>query len=387
MFGKNKPLIDALAGGGLAVILLFVFLVDRLLAPARAQNTLQVRVIDDAVRRQEAARRLRLAVTPTHREVNPVTREVLPWDDMGKMLRELGEGYRFDELRPKDLLARRELLDQYDVLFLTCAPGGQELKDLLVQFVSRGGMLYASDWRFDALAVAFPDYVNFNAMGSGTKQEVLAEVVDPALRDLVGQTIPLSFNLPRWKTAAFGGPRVTTLVQGNYHKQRNVNDRIGVPAVAPLLVKFSFGKGAVIFTSFHNEKQNSSLEKKLLQYLVFSLVTADIDAQVTASIQEAGFTPQKSNLLSTPQDNPSISRTYVNSKAGPLRFALGFRNEGATLRLGLKSPEGKTYEWEGSSTVILEVPEAPAGEWTYTVTAVNVPYENFPFTVNVSEKK
>ena len=70
-----------------------------------------------------------------------------------------------------------------------------------------------------------------------------------------------------------------------------------------------------------------------------------------------------------------------------MRFSLGFRNAGATLELALKSPDGKTFAWKDTSTFTLEVPHAQAGEWTYTVTRVHVPYENFPFTVTVSEKK
>ena len=70
-----------------------------------------------------------------------------------------------------------------------------------------------------------------------------------------------------------------------------------------------------------------------------------------------------------------------------MRFALGFRNEGAKLRLHLRSPNGKQFTWEGESTAILDVPNAAPGEWTYTVTALHLPYENFPFTVTVGEKK
>jgi hypothetical protein len=386
-FRLPRPVLDGVAGGGLAFVLLFVFVLDRLFSSSVPANTLAVNVVSDASSRAAAAKRLRLAVTPTFVERDPFSGAFMPWDDMSKLLGDLGEGYRFDLLPPRDLLNNPRVLDQYDILFLTCAPGGQELKDVLASYVSRGGTLYASDWRFDAVAAAFPEYVDAAALGSGTRENVTADVVDPALRELVGPTLPLHFNLPRWKTAAFRGPRVTTLLQGSYHKQRHPRDPVGDPAFAPLLVKFSFGKGTVIFTSFHNEKQNSDVERKLLEYLVFSLVTADVHADVTASIQGAGFAPQKSNLLSTPRDNPSVSRTYANNKVQPLRFALGFRNEGATFRLMLKSPDGKTYTWEGTSTVILEVPDALPGEWTYTVTAVQLPYENFPFTVTVSEKK
>src|SRR5262249_14662384 len=151
----------------------------------------------------------------------------------------------------------------------------------------------------------------------------------------------------------------------------------------------SFGKGAVVFTSFHNEKQTSEVEKKLLQFLVFSLVTAKHDAEMAEMMSQGGtFEPGKSNLLSTAGGAKAFERTYTSKKAGPLRFGLAFNNEeGVKLGLTIQSPEGKKYKWEGSSKVVLEVPNAPVGEWRYTVTAIETPYENFPFTVTVGEKK
>jgi hypothetical protein len=389
MYGKNRALFDVLAGGSLAIVLLLIFLIDRLTSgPAgTGPNTLEVDVIT-AGGRTDVSKKLRLAVTPSFIERDPRTGKVFPpWDDMSRMLRELGDGYQFDEVQPGGLVRSPKSLDNYDVLFLTCAPLGQDLKDVLRAFVERGGTLYASDWRYDAVAAAFPEFVDRKAFGSGVRGHVMAEVVDPGLRDFVGPNVPLNFDLPMWKTAGFGGPRVTVLLRGNYRKQRHPKDQLGDEASAPLLVKFQSGKGTVIFTSFHNEKQNSLVERKLLQYLVFTLVVADIDAQVNASIEEAGFAPQKSNLLSTPREDPTVTRQYQNSKQGPLRFTLGFRDAGAKLRLKIQSPDGRTYTWEGTSTVTLEVPRAMAGEWTYVVTALNLPYENFPFTVTVSEKK
>jgi hypothetical protein len=37
--------------------------------------------------------------------------------------------------------------------------------------------------------------------------------------------------------------------------------------------------------------------------------------------------------------------------------------------------------------VVLEVANAAVGEWSCTITAVNPPYENFPFLLTVGEKK
>ena len=124
-----------------------------------------------------------------------------------------------------------------------------------------------------------------------------------------------------------------------------------------------------------------------MQYLVFSLVTAGIDSEIAANLAKDSFTPQSSNLLSTPKRNLSISKSYENNNKADLRFALGFRNEGAKLRFNIQSPDGKEYTWEGSSTVLIDVPNAAAGTWTYTVTDLVLPYENFPFTMTVAEKQ
>ena len=306
---------------------------------------------------------------------------------MGKLLHDLGEGYPFEMVDAKEIRRRPELLDEYDVLFLTCAPGGEELKTALSRFVSRGGTLYASDFRYDALAAAFPEIADLrNAAAGAGPQDVEADVVDPSLRELLGPKIKLRFDLPGWKSASFRGPRVTTLLEGDFQRHRGALDIFNAKTRGPLLVKFTVNKGTVIFTSFHNEKQNSELEKKLLQYLVFSLVTATLDGQLNSTIEQAGFSSTNSNLLSAAKENPTVKRKYMNAKATTLRFALGFRDEGASMSLLLQSPDGRRYKRECDSTVILEVPDAAVGEWTYTVTALKLPYPNFPFTVRIGEK-
>lgn len=388
MLQRKRAWIDALAAGGLAFVLLVVFLIDRLTPVAgRSSHTgdLVVNIVSDAAPRQGSTR-LKIALTPTHRSVINGREEA--WDDMAKLLTQLGSGYQFDILTTQAIAANPKLLDGYDVLFLTCAPGGEELRNVLPGFVARGGTLYASDWRFGAVAAAFPEMVDRNAVASGTPQQVLAEVVDPSLRDVLGvNAIRLQFDLTQWKVAGFGGPRVTPILRGAYRKERFQNDQQGVPAFGNFLVRFQHGKGTVIFTSFHNEKQNSDLEIKLLQHLVFQLVNATADADITQRNEQAGFEPSKSNLLSAPRGNPTVTRTYTHTKAGPLRVSLGFRSEGAKLGLDLVAPDGKGYHWEGEGSVILEAPYAAAGEWTATVTALQLPYENFPFSVTFGAKK
>ena len=391
-----KILIDVVGGAALVFVLLLVLIVDLLTRTSPvppSKNNLEVREITNVRVTGDAPKKLRMAVLTDPVEIRDVnTGNVVRtdvWDDMSKLLTKLGSGYQHDQIRTKDLRDNPSRLDDIDVLFFTCSDdkGKHELTDQLQKFVGRGGILYASDWRFDAVAAAFPDVVDASKKGEGVKGKVTADVVDAGLRDaLRSKSIELNFDLPQWKTAAFGGPRVTVLMHGTYKKMRSNFDQEGAPASAPLLVKFPFGKGQVIFTSFHNEKNSGPMEDKLLQYLVFAMVVAKAESQLQEQVNQGGFSPQRSNLLSTPQKNQSETKTFQVKHAGPLRIALSF-NEGARLKLYLKAPDGKDWSKEFTAAAALEVPQAQAGEWTYTITALDLPHENFPFSVSIYEKK
>src|SRR5262249_55498706 len=107
-----------------------------------------------------------------------------------------------------------------------------------------------------------------------------------------------------------------------------------------------------------------------------------------ATLGRDGFALQNSTLFSASSGARSFTRTFSSKREGQLRFALVFRNEGgAKLGLTLESPAGKKYPWEGNSTVLLEVPGAPAGHWRYVVRALQTPYENFPFRVLLGEQR
>jgi len=379
-----KYVIDAVVGAALFMALMIVFAVDWF-TTGPPRNTLEnVKVIKDENKR--GAKKLKLAVVKTREIPDPFVKgKFQKWDDMSKLLKGLGEGYRFDEITEDELIRKHEdnKLSEYDVVFLTCNVNADVDKLIapLRNYVANGGILYASDWRYEAVATAFKDMQQGNLIADGMGQQIEADIVDPELRRALGiSKIPLNFNLGDWKAAALGGPSVQVLIKGTYEKMNGQGT-----ATAPLMVKFPFNKGTVIFTSFHNEAQNSDIEKKLLNYLVFSLVTAGIDAELNSSLDREGFKPQGSNLLSTPPKG-SIKKEYDNKHVCDLRFGLGFRNEGYKLRFNIKSPSGKQFTQDCAGTTILEVSSAERGTWTYTVEALDA-YANFAFRTTVGEKK
>jgi hypothetical protein len=245
---------------------------------------------------------------------------------------------------------------------------------------------------------AFPEAANHLVASDGAVQTVEAQVLDRTLQDALGKkTISLFFNQPGWKTAAFGGPRVEILLKGRYMPVGNKERE----TTAPLMVRFRHKKGTVIFTSFHNEAQNSDDEKKLLQYLVFSLELETVETEVESvfeiekegkKIQNPTKTPdlnqefkvQRSTLLNN-ADNPSFTSTYDNQRVCTLRFTLAFRAD-AKLTFKIKSPDGKEFANDVHSTTSFDVPDAAKGTWTYTVIA-DPSNASFPFNVSVREKK
>jgi hypothetical protein len=371
---KSKTfLVDAGVAGGLVLALLLVIGLDKLISSPTV-TTSKIEYTSTPSDTPQEKKPLRIGVTPTQND------NLGKWDDMNKLLDTLGQGYRYTEYPLRDLTNAKKL-EEFDVLFLTCAPGGTEpaVTQNLREFVSKGGTLYASDWRYDCVAQAFPDFKANNLVARGKPQRVESKVLDPGLRDLIGPTIPLRFDLSKWKTAAFGGDRVKVLIEGEYEKES------GGTAIAPLLVKFQFGKGSVIFTSFHNEKQNNEVETKLLKYLVFSAVTAKTEAHVTQTMIKGGFSPQKSNLLSASSDNSTFEQVYHSKKGGKIRFVLGFENRGATMTLTVFGPDGNELAKKtGTSTISIDVANARPGDYRYTVSA-RVPYPDFPFTLTVGE--
>ncbi len=341
------------------------------------------------------AKPLRLGVTPN----------VPVFDDMGKLLNLLGEGYKFETFPLRDLedIAK---IQKYDIIFLTCSgvpsewldtrigelaregsqtftPNSQMLERVhrtLHEFLRQGKTLYASDWHLAVLSGAFPELLNEELLDvAGKAQDVEAEVTEPELANMLqARKVPLRFDQPEWRPAAFSEDKVKVYLKGTFETME------GQRVHAPLLVKFPFHDGTVIFTSFHNEKQNSETELKLLHYLVFSAVLAKADYDAGAELGTGGVSTDI-GIFSASSDRPATF-PYQSAEVQDLRFVLVFRAQGARLKMTVTGPSGQQYEKEDSKTLVIDVAGAPAGQWTCTIQAIKVPYPNFPYRVKVHKR-
>jgi hypothetical protein len=340
------------------------------------------------------SRALRLAVTPPE------------YDDMGRLLATLGSGYRYEEI-PMESLLDADRLARFDVVFATCggvpdswlsqqvggaergargtyradAEKSRQLHAALRSFVGRGGTLYVSDWQLQLLEIAFPELIDPAKRARGAVQTVRAEVVDQGLARRLGPAIELRFDKRAWYPAAFRSGEVTTYLRGGF------TTLDGQATSGELLVKFPYENGNVVFTSFHNEAQNSATETELLRYLVFATVTAREEAHVRRTMVRGGFSPQERNLLSASSGGQPLSQEYQCRRPGPLRFVLSFEEQGAELRLAVAGPDGTRREQTGTKTFQIEVADARPGMWRYAITPLSVPYQHFPFVLTIGEKQ
>lgn len=390
-FDPLRLLIDGGLAAALAGVLLMVLVIDLLLPPKPIEEVHPI-VTPPPVPVATVVKRLKIAVTEPE------------FDDIGKILDNLGEAYKYTDINLDDL-TEDNLRDRFDVIFISCGTvkedwvarvtnetGGRNstrvilkedkvrrLKTNLRKFVEDGGTIYSSDWRYQLLSIPFPEFESSD-IKQGDVQNLDADVVDSGLQDVIGKTIELRFDLPAWYPATFEArPRqITEVLRGTYR------DMDGNRVTAPLLVKFAVGKGNVIFTSFHNEKTVSEKQEKLLKYLVFSSVTAGTSAEVNETMVKGGFAPQKQSILSASQENPSAVSIYENTKAGELKVVLAA--EGASFELELTSPSGTKIKKAGSDKIVIDVPNAAKGKWNCKVTATKVPHANFPYSLTFGHK-
>ena len=104
------------------------------------------------------------------------------------------------------------------------------------------------------------------------------------------------------------------------------------------------------------------------------------------TLADKTLTPTEVKNLALSQGFALTKQTFKH-KAGKLGVSLAFRGEGAKLALKLFTPDGKVIQHTDTTSFLLEVEDAPAGTWGYTVTALEAPYDNFPFTVMIGSSK
>jgi hypothetical protein len=187
------------------------------------------------------------------------------WDNIGEVLNSMG--VMFEPFRGRY---------DCDLLFVNCGTEDRLDRAKLQRFVHAGGCLYASDLTSGLIADAFPGMFRFS--GSGRAGMVAANVVDDELRQIVGDSTTVHFDMASW--SVLKGCQGETLVEAA---------RGTAYAGRPLMVEVECGDGAVFYTSFHNRAQVSEQERVLLQLLVLKQISTSSNTTVAQASQSLGI--------------------------------------------------------------------------------------------------
>lgn len=187
------------------------------------------------------------------------------WDNIGEVLSSMG-------------VAFEPFSGGYDcdLLFVNCGTGDYLDPASVRRFVQAGGCLYASDLTNGLITAAFPGMFRFG--GFGVAGMVTANIVDSELREVVGGSTTIHFDMGSW--AVLQSCRGETLVEA---------DTGTAYARRPLMVEVEAGNGVVFYTSFHNRAQVSEHERVLLQLLVLKQISASSKTTVAQVSQSLGI--------------------------------------------------------------------------------------------------
>jgi hypothetical protein len=231
---------------------------------------------------------------------------------------------------------------EFDILFIPCGSEADSASSTVINnvelYVQEGGVIYGSDWAMNIINGSFPgkiDFLDYDGMSSWSNDSY---IVDDALRQYIGKSlIDIEYDLPIWCAIDSVAPDVTTLIRGEVHTYS------GTLLNKPLSVRFSYGLGTVIYTTFHNEAQ----------------ITADIEQVLTYYIESIfGFTLLSDIYSVINPLNGHIIQTFVGNMTQGQNFQLIITSETAQALLALGSSFDLFLNWEGSefSLIIDDTP-------------------------------
>ena len=218
-------------------------------------------------------------------EEDPVPEADLPrlavtsedFDAVGKLLDDLGEGYQYEKIEDEAIVDPKSR-ERFNAIFLTCTR--RQMASRSRSSESRSGISCRGAGRSMPPTSAltpwpprFPSSSTWPRSPRVRGRTSRPRWSPPSSASCSVPRSPSDFEQDGWRPAAFRGDDVDALVQGQ------LRTTAGVAIEAPLLVKFPFGKGTVLFTSFHSEKKNSETEIKLLNYLALKTVLARLESR------------------------------------------------------------------------------------------------------------
>ena len=235
-------------------------------------------------------------------------------DDLG-----LEMDVHIQEITFPDLLSF-EILSEYDIIFLNCGSDvAYEFEDeadaeALREYISSGGLLYLSDLEMPLLWMLFPDEFEYDMNHFGVEGTIEAEVTFDDLASFIGKSsVDIFFNLDDWMGLIDQNLSESTevLLRGDYLAYDFLTDEEVFVTNEPLAILYSYGDGALIFTSFHNTGAATSDQRSVLNFYVFGFGGFDIQA----NLQPIAYQLYPEIKADHREVNLSVKREHAEARA------------------------------------------------------------------------
>lgn len=321
------------------------------------------------------------------------------YDDMGEVLEKLG--YNAAKISIDDL-SSLSTLNQYDSVYINCSSSASYIKDeaaaAIKNYVQNGGTVYASDWASSVVEKSFPGKVNFYGSGGdennsnptsssqvGNVGEQTAKVVDSGLASVLGKKeVKVNFDAGSWVVIDSAGNGTKVHIQG----PANISDYDSTEGTKtlqdkPYVVSFTEGKGQVLYTSFHNEAQNTEDMEKILNWFGIKTKAGKL-AQTTNTLLEK----DGNKVLQEVTDglNQDESKSYSFKATGEADFSVTLNFGGSAIEMTVTGPDGKKISSKnvGSPPYTYEIKGAKEGTYAVSVKGSEIPEKNYPFVLAFS---
>jgi len=294
------------------------------------------------------------------------------YDDIGQVLRHLD--YVPDEIEISDL-DRVDSLKKYKTVFVNCSAEIVSANASAINsFVQAGGTLYASDFASHPIERNFSNFKGaFSA--SPFVGRMTTYVSDLGLKELIGASIHLNFDLGSWRYLSFVYQDIRVYIQGRKKGGTSY----------PLLFSFRYGAGTVIFTSFHNHAQVTEKERQLLEFLALRPVLSRVADESTTVLQATKLLPQVEFVDKIRQGEWSSLRGFDLYLGEYAKLLLNWEGQ-AKVEMMILRPDGSVHTMVRGEKPPLKVDVAgPMGKWSYRVRAIQISLPVLAYIVTVGK--
>lgn len=207
------------------------------------------------------------------------------FDDVGTVLLDVGipaeqittyDGFSWTA----ELFGNLDVLRTFDIVFINCGASEFEytsdpsMQQNLRTYLEEGGRLYASDWAYDIVEVAYPSFIDFygddltrDTAQEGTEQVQPGTIIDADLAAALGTSnVTLNYPLGAWAMVQGATADVKVYIRGN--SDSFLGDTL---TNVPHTMSFRIGNGRVTYSSFHQEPGINIQQEQILHYLMFML--------------------------------------------------------------------------------------------------------------------